>query len=79
MAAKAEATTEGGSAATEHTEDAATEHTDEPQLAELVNQEAGLSYEILSGLVGSEMCIRDRINMGLWHSGPSDILARQHC
>lgn len=46
MAAKAEPTTEGDSAATEHTEAAATEHTDEPQLAELVTQEAGLSYEI---------------------------------
>ena len=46
MAAKAEPTTEGDSAATEHTENATTEHTDEPQLAELVNQEAGLSYEI---------------------------------
>ena len=40
MDAKAEPTT------AEHTEDAATEHTDEPQLAELVTQEAGLSYEI---------------------------------
>jgi len=34
MADKAEPTTEGDSAATEHTENAATEHTDEPQLAE---------------------------------------------
>ena len=32
------------SAATGHS--AATEHTEEPQLAELVNQEAGLSFEI---------------------------------
>ena len=40
MAAKAEPTT------AEQTEDAATEHTNEPQLAELVTQEAGLSYEI---------------------------------
>ena len=39
-------TTESGIAATEHTECAATEHTEEPQLAELVTQEAGLSYEI---------------------------------
>ena len=40
MAAKAEPTT------AEHHEDAATEHDNEPQLAELVTQEAGLSYEI---------------------------------
>ena len=46
MADKAEPTTEGDSAATEHTEATATEHTDEPQLAELVTQEAGFSYEI---------------------------------
>ena len=39
-------TTESGTAATEHTECAATEHTEEPQLRELVTQEAGLSYEI---------------------------------
>ena len=38
MTTEAQLTTEGASSATEHTE--------EPQLAELVNQEAGLSAEI---------------------------------
>ena len=39
-------TTENGIAATELTECAATEHTEEPQLRELVTQEAGSSFEI---------------------------------
>ena len=38
MATKAELTTDSASAATEHTE--------EPQLAELVTQEAGMSFQI---------------------------------
>ena len=46
MADKAELTTKSASAATEHTESAAAEHTEEPQLAELLTQEAGLSTEI---------------------------------
>ena len=54
MATKAKLTTESGSAATEHTEGAATEHTEEPQLAELVTQESGLSSTVQVTLTESQ-------------------------
>ena len=47
MATQAELTTESASAATEHTE--------EPQLAELVTQEAGLSTEIELRVIRNEL------------------------
>ena len=46
------------SAATEHAagnSSAATEHTEEPQLAELVTQEAGLSFEIELKVIRNEL------------------------
>ena len=48
-------TTENGIAATELTECAATEHTEEPQLRELVTQEAGLSTEIELKVVRNDL------------------------
>ena len=68
MATKAELTTGSASAATEHTE--------EPQLAELVTQEAGLSTEIELQVIRNEIAdyITQRVQVIL-----QSTLAEKYC